>query len=135
MNGLTIGEVASKAAVHIETLRYYERRGLLTPASYRDSGYRLYTSEAVQKIRFIKNAQELGFTLQEIAGLLRLRVSHQARCGDLKGKAEKKLRDVDEKIGKLKAIKQVLEDLVKACRSRATTDRCPILKSLEIAQR
>lgn len=129
---LTIGRVARGAGVNIQTVRYYERRRLLSPEAYRDSGYRLYSREAVSKLRFIKNAQALGFTLNEISGLLRLRVSSRARCGDVKRKAEVKLAGVQEKIFRLKALERVLRDLLGYCRSRATTDRCPILKSLEI---
>ena len=128
---LTIGKVAKQAGVNIETIRYYERCSLLKPASYRDSGYRVYTPEAVRKIRFIKNAQKLGFTLKEISGLLALRVSHRARCGDVKRKAQAKLRDVAEKLFRLQAMKQVLRDLVRTCHSGRMTDQCPILRSLE----
>lgn len=128
---LTIGKLAKQAGVNIDTVRYYERRGLLSPDGYRDSGYRLYDPEAARKLRFIKNAQELGFTLKEISGLLRLRVSSRARCGDVKKKAEVKLAGVQEKIAGLKALERVLRDLIRSCRSRATTDHCPILESLE----
>jgi len=132
---LTIGKLARGAGVNVETIRYYERRGLLSPDGYRDSGYRLYTQEALKKIRFIKNAQKLGFTLKEITGLLRLRVSHSAHCGDVKKKAERKLGDVREKIAGLKALEKVLRELIESCEARAATDRCPILKSLEIQRR
>jgi len=129
---LTIGRVARQAGVNVQTLHYYERRGLLSPAGRRESGYRLYRPDAVRRVRFIKNAQELGFTLNEISGLLRLRVSHAARCPDVKKKAQAKLMDIRGKILRLKAMERVLKDLVQCCRSRSTTDHCPILKSLEI---
>ncbi|MBI2071041.1 MAG: heavy metal-responsive transcriptional regulator [Elusimicrobia bacterium] len=129
---LTIGKVAKLGGVNIQTVHYYERRGILFPDDRRDSGYRLYNEEAVQKLRFIKNAQALGFTLKEIEGLLKLRVSHRARCGDVKRKAETKLRSVREKIASLKAMEKTLLGLVRTCRIKATTDRCPILRSLEI---
>lgn len=132
---LTIGKVAKQAGVNIQTVRYYERRSLLMPNGHRDSGYRLYDEEAIKKIRFIKNAQDLGFTLKEIAGLLRLRVSHRARCGDVKRKAEAKLLSVKGKLQALKALEKTLLDLIKTCRSQATTGNCPILKSLEIEKR
>ena len=128
----TIGKVAKIAEVNIQTVRYYERRGLVSPDAHKDSGYRLYGPEAAQKIRFIKNAQDLGFTLKEIAGLLRLRVSHRARCGDVKKKAGVKLQNVREKILSLKALEKTLLDLIRTCRSQATTNACPILKSLEL---
>lgn len=129
---LTIGKVATQAGVNIQTVRYYERRGLLNPDGRRDSGYRLYTDEAVRKIQFIKNAQALGFTLREIMQLLRLKVSDTARCGDVKRKAEAKLKDIRAKMEGLKALEKTLADLVRTCRSGATTDRCPVLKSLEV---
>lgn len=128
---LTIGKVAKQARVNIQTIRYYERRSLLLPSGRRDSGYRLYTPDAVQKIRFIKNAQGLGFTLKEISSLLRLRVSNRARCGNVKKKAEAKLRDVQVKIADLQALERVLKNLIKMCRNQAATGRCPILRSLE----
>jgi len=132
---LTIGQVAKKARVNFQTVRYYERRRLVLPSGRRESGYRLYAPEAVRRIRFIKNAQQLGFTLREVSGLLKLRVSHRARCGDVKRKAEAKLRDVKSKIAGLLALEKVLSDLVKSCRSQATTERCPVLKTLEISKR
>jgi len=83
----TIGKVAKKARVNIQTVRFYERRGLVSPDGHRDSGYRLYEPEAARKIRFIKNAQELGFSLKEIDGLLRLRVGRRVQCASVKKKA------------------------------------------------
>jgi len=129
---LTVGKVAKKAGVNIQTVRYYERRGILLPEGRRESGYRIYTEDAVRKIRFIKKAQELGFTLREVEQLLRLRVSDRARCGDIKRRTEAKLRDVQLKISGLHALERVLKDLVKSCRVQATTDRCPVLKTLEV---
>lgn len=128
---LQIGIVAKRARVNVQTIRYYERRGLVSPEDHRESGYRLYSGEAVKKIRFIKNAQELGFTLGEIMGLLKLQVSHRSKCGEVKRKAEVRLNDVRSKLDSLKAIEKALIELVDACRSRAATDPCPILKSLE----
>ena len=132
---LTIGKVAKEAGVNIQTLRYYERRGMIQPVSRRDSGYRLYGSDASHRIRFIKRAQELGFTLREISELLKLKVSHRARCGDVKKKAERKLADVEMKMRALKAIEAALKELIRKCRNEATTDDCPILRSLEIDTR
>lgn len=127
---VTIGRLAKEAGVPIDTIRYYERRGLLSPDSYRDSGYRLYDPEAARKLRFIKNAQELGFTLKEISGLLRLRVSSRARCGDIKRRSQAKLEDVESRIRRLEAMRRVLKDLLRTCHSGRTTDHCPILRSL-----
>lgn len=129
---MTIGSLAKRSGVNVQTVRYYERRRLLSPDSRRESGYRLYGDEALKKIRFIKNAQALGFTLVEISKLLQLRVSHRAHCRDVKSRALAKLKDVQAKIASLKALERTLLGLIRACQSRATTDQCPILKSLEI---
>lgn len=128
---ITIGRVAKLARVNIQTVRYYERRGILSPDGRLESGYRLYSREAIQKIRFIKNAQCLGFTLDEIMGLLRLRVGHRGRRVDVRRKAKLKLRQVDEKIATLRSLRRVLEGLIQTCQRRGSTGACPILGSLE----
>lgn len=128
---LTIGKVAKEATVNIQTVRYYERIGLVKPNARRDSGYRLYTDEAILKISFIKHAQELGFTLEEISALLRLRVGRPTRCEEVRARAERRLEDVRKKIAHLRRMEQVLVELITSCRSRKTTDPCPILRSLE----
>lgn len=128
---LTIGRVARQAGVNIQTVRYYERRGLLLPDSHRDSGYRLYGEEAVRKLLFIGNAQELGFSLDEIARLLRLRVGRTIRCGKVKKQAQARLDIVQGKIAGLRAMERVLQRLIRTCSAKATTNRCPILESLE----
>jgi len=129
---LTVGQVAKKAKVNAQTVRFYERQGLVTPFKRSDSGYRVYSANAPQKIRFIKNAQELGFTLKEVSGLLKLKVSNRAHCGDIKKKAEFKVDDVRSKIKQLKSIEKVLNSLIKTCQVKKKTDDCPILKSLDI---
>lgn len=128
---ITIGKVAKQAGVNIQTVRYYERRALLTPAKRLDSGYRLYTVDAVRRIVFIKRAQDLGFTLKEIGSLLRLRSGRTVRCDEFRRKAEVHARDVREKVEKLRAIEKVLQQLIASCQKRTATDRCPILRSLE----
>lgn len=128
---ITIGKVAKRAGVNIQTVRYYERRGLLLPSRRLESGYRLYPDDAVRKIVFIKKAQLLGFTLKEIRSLLRLRSGRTVRCDEVRRKAESHARDVQEKIGKLRSIEKVLRDLIKSCRRRVSTETCPILRSLE----
>src|SRR5437867_10227253 len=128
---LTIGKLAKQVGVNIQTVRYYERRRMLSPATRTSSGYRLYGEEALRRLRFIKNAQALGFTLREIADLLSLRVSSTARCGDVQRKAQAKLAQVEAKIRDLRALDRALQDLVRACRGGQPTDRCPILKSME----
>ena len=93
MNGLTVGEVAAHANVHIETLRYYERRGLLAKPPRSTSNYRHYPRGAVRRVRFIKRAQELGFSLKEIKELLVLRAAPRSRCADVRERATTKIHD------------------------------------------
>ncbi|MBI2384655.1 MAG: MerR family transcriptional regulator [Elusimicrobia bacterium] len=128
---LTVGKVARQAGVNLQTVLYYERRRLLSPARRSDSGYRLYAPETVRVIRFIKNAQALGFTLEEVAKLLRLRVNHRSQCESVKRQARSRLELVQEKIGGLRAMERTLKRLLKTCTARGTTDSCPILESLE----
>ena len=128
---LTIGKLAKQVGVNIQTVRYYERRRMLSPATRTSSGYRLYGEEALRRLRFIKNAQALGFTLREIADLLSLRVSSTARCGDVQRKAQAKLAQVEAKIRDLRALDRALQGLIHACKAGQPTDRCPILKSME----
>jgi len=128
---LTIGKVAKQSRVNIQTVRYYERRRMLTVNRRTEAGYRLYAPEAVRVIRFIKNSQELGFTLTEIAKLLRLRVGHTGQCGPVKRQAEVRLKIVSEKIADLRAMEKVLERLIRTCKAWGTTEVCPMLDSLE----
>lgn len=128
---VTIGTLAKAAGVNVQTVRYYERRRLLTPALRRDSGYRIYREDAQQRLRFIKNAQELGFSLEEIRSLLQLRGRGTASCEKVQKKAAAHARDVRERIARLRAIERVLSQLVRTCQKRGQTDKCPILRSLE----
>lgn len=128
---LKIGGLARAAGVNLQTIYYYERRGILAPAVRLDSGYRLFDDGAVRKLRFIKNAQRLGFTLSEIAALLNLRVGRTDRCEPVLIKAETKLRQVEEKMKSLAGMGRSLRRLIADCRSKKTTDACPILECLE----
>src|SRR5438034_3575150 len=98
MKPLTIGEVARRAAVGIETVRFHERQGLLEEPARKESGYRQYPEDVVARLRFIKRAKELGFSLKEIKDLLALRVDPKTTCAEVKGRAEAKIADVEEKI-------------------------------------
>lgn len=129
--GWTIGQLAKVVAVNVQTVRYYERLKLLSPSARRPSGYRIYGEGEERRLRFIKNAQALGFTLHEIAELLDLRVSSKARCGDVQKKAEAKLRHVEAKVRDLRALGRSLQKLIRTCRAGQPTDKCPILASLE----
>jgi MerR family mercuric resistance operon transcriptional regulator/MerR family gold-responsive transcriptional activator of gol and ges genes len=128
---LTIGRLAKQVGVNLQTVRYYERLRLVTPADRKPSGYRVYDDEALRRLRFIKNAQALGFTLREVNDLLNLRISSIARCGTVQVKAQVKLRQVEAKVRDLQALARTLRSLIQACQAGQTTDRCPILKSLE----
>jgi len=129
--GLTIGRLAKAVGVNIQTVRYYERLKLLEPTDRKPSGYRLYDGESLTRLRFIKNAQALGFTLHEIAELLNLRVSSKARCGAVQRKAEVKLTHVEAKVRELQALARALRELIRSCRAGRPTEQCPILASLE----
>lgn len=128
---LRIGEVAKHAGVNVQTLRYYERRGLLRKPSRTSSGYRQYSSETVQLIRFVKRAQELGFTLKEIKELLRLRGDQRASCSEVRAAAEVKLRDIDNRIESLRRMRGALRILITSCRNNASIRECPILEALD----
>lgn len=128
---LKIGELAKEAGVNLQTVYYYERRGILAPSARLESGYRLYDSGALKRLRFVKSAQALGFSLAEIESLLNLRVGSPARCGAALKKAEAKLREVETKIRSLDRLRRTLRGLVSDCRGRKKTDACPILSSLE----
>ena len=131
METLSIGLLAKKAEVNIQTVRYYERRGLLPDPPRRESGYRQYSKSDLARLRFIKHAKELGFSLREIMELLSLRVDPNTTCADVKKRAEAKLADVEEKILALQRIRKALSHLVGMCRGRGPTSECPILEALE----
>jgi len=131
MNGRTIGAVAKQANVHVETLRYYERRGLVTRPLRSMANYRLYSAETVQRVRFIKHAQVLGFSLQEIKELLALRAAPRARCADVRVRAEAKITAIDAKIRALQAMRKVLTKLVAECVGHGPITDCPILEALD----
>jgi MerR family mercuric resistance operon transcriptional regulator len=131
MKSLTTGQLAKHAEVHIETIRYYERRGLLERPPRTDSGYRLYPKEAILRIRFIRHAQELGFSLQEIGELLCLRHDGKTPCSEVKKRADKKIQDIEQKLVLLRKMKNALMNLTKDCSGRGPVSQCPILEALE----
>ena len=128
---LTIGQVADAADVNIQTIRYYERRGLFPNPRRTPAGYRQYADDAVARLRFIKHAQELGFSLQEIQELLGLRVRHGAACDAVERKTRHKIEVVQQKIRDLQRMRHTLEQLAAACAARRATEECPILEALE----
>ena len=131
MDRLTIGELARRGGVNLETIRYYERRGLLAKPPRLASGYRAYSPEEVRRVRFIKAAQELGFSLKEIDELLALRVDPGRTCADVRVRAKAKIADIDEKIRQLSRMRESLVRVTSACSGRGPTSECPILDSME----
>ena len=131
MNTRTIGQVAKEAGVGVETLRYYEREGLLKEPPRRASGYRQYPEDAVKRIQFIKRAQELGFSLKEITELLALRVDPATSSSEVKQRAEAKLADIQRKVEELLRMKRALEQITHLCSGHGPVSECPILDALE----
>ena len=131
MKTFTIGQVAREAGIGVETVRFYERQGLIEEPSRRASGYRQFDEGVVNRLRFIRKAKELGFTLNEIKELLSLKVAPSSSCADVKGRAEAKIADIEEKIRTLQRMKRALVELTKACKGDGPTNECPILESLD----
>ena len=128
---LSIGKLAKAAGVRVTTVRFYERKGLLPPPPRRVSGYRMYGDADVQRLRFIQEAKELGFSLHEIAELLALRVGTGRTCRNIQQHAVHKIADVDAKIRQLNRFKRALQKLVVQCEAGGTQGACPILDALE----
>jgi len=127
----TIGRVASATGIGVETIRFYEREGLIPEPPRRESGYRQYPPTTIDRVRFIKRAKELGFTLSEIKELLNLSVGVKATCADVKYKANEKIKEVDAKIADLKRIKQALKQLTNQCQGKGPVSECPILEFMK----
>jgi MerR family copper efflux transcriptional regulator len=130
MKPMTVGQVARQAGVGVETVRFYEKNGLLEEPTRRASGYREYDEETVNRLRFIQRAKELGFALSEIRELLSLRCSDQP-CNDVRQRAEAKLAEIEEKVALLLRMKEVLGRLASTCCEQGDKSRCPILEVLE----
>lgn len=128
---LTTSEVAERADVNVQTVRYYERRGLIPEPPRTSAGYRQYRTDHVARIRFIKRAQELGFTLDEAHSLLELRATSTADSSDVRRVAKDKIEEVRTRIRDLMRIEEKLEELVAACDGEQPTEECPILHALE----
>lgn len=126
-----IGKAAELAGVNKETLRYYERCHLIPEPERMDSGYRLFSQRHINQIRFIKRAQELGFTLSEIKDLLNLKMDEETTCSEIKDEAEQKYQDVVSKIKDLQRIKETLSNLIDSCAGGGPKGDCPILDALE----
>jgi len=128
----TIGKLAEKAAVTTDTVRYYEKEGLLSPARKTDAGYRLYNEDAARRLRFIKQAQQCGFSLSEIGELLTLKNSDAACCKDVRSVAIEKKLQMENKIRALQLMSRALTELISICTDETRPlDECPILAALE----
>jgi len=130
MKRLTIGQVARRVGIGVETVRYYEREGLLAEPARRPSGYREYPAEAVDRLRFIRRAKELGFTLREIKDLLELAADPDTTRAEVRGRAEAKVADVEARIADLTRVRDALRALAAACDGHGPLDGCPILHAL-----
>jgi Hg(II)-responsive transcriptional regulator len=127
----TIGKLAKKSGVTVETVRFYEQKGLIKQPLNK-TGYRKYPYDDIMKIKFIKRTQELGFTLNEAKELLDLRVKNNTKCGQVKAKAEFKLSEVEEKIKDLKKMKRSLRKMINSCvNNEKSISECPILEHFE----
>jgi MerR family copper efflux transcriptional regulator len=130
MNNFTIGEVARRAQVGIDTVRYYERHHLLPQAPRRLSGYREYALDDVKRLRFIRRAKDLGFTLAEIRELLALSADRDRGVRGVKARAQTRLAEVERRIRELQQVRRGLKRLIAACPGHGALDRCPILTAL-----
>lgn len=130
MANLTIGKAANAASVRIATIRFYERRGLIAQPCKPDSGYRTYPPETVTRIRFIRQAQGIGFSLKEINDLLSLQARPDAACGDVRERAQAKRAEVERKIDQLIRIRDALDVLIASCPGRGALRSCSILGAL-----
>ncbi len=130
MERLTTGRLARLTGVNRETIRYYERRGLLGAPPRSLSGYRVYPREAINVVRFIKRAQALGFSLREVAELLALSGDSGADCADIRETASRKLEDIEAKIRGLQSMRKTLKKIIKTCPGRGPLSKCSIIESL-----
>lgn len=131
MESLTIGRLAKQAGVNVETIRFYEREGLVKTPARSAAGYRQYSTDAVRRIQFIRRAKDLGFTLKEIAGLLALQAKPGVTCADVRERAQHKIEDIRGRIDTLKRMHAALEKLVNECSGRGPITECPILDAMD----
>ena len=125
----TIGGVAKLSGVGVETIRYYEREGIIEQPKKSMGSFREYPEDVVHRVRFIKRAQELGFSLDEISELLSLRAKGRGTCSTVKGKADEKLIQIEEKIADLKRIQLALLKVKDSCERQAPGEKCPVLEN------
>lgn len=129
---MLIGELARRAGVNVQTVRYYERRGLLAEPSRTLGGYREYTEDALDRLRFIRRAQDLGFTLAEIADLLVLRLDPRTPADAVKRRAHAKIADIDQRVRGLERMRHALVGLAGRCGASGPIEACPLLDALGV---
>lgn len=127
---LTIGQAAQRAGCGVETIRFYERKGLIPRPATPATGFRRYPRTTIERVRFIRQAQALGFSLREIDELLSLRADPATQCADVRGRARSKLVEVEQKIAQLERIRAVLAALIGACPDEGALSSCSILEAL-----
>jgi len=132
---ISTSELAKRGGVNLETIRYYERVGLLPKPPRSAAGYRQFSAESVRRVRFIKRAQELGFSLKEIKELLALRIALGSTRADVRKRAESKIIDIEEKVQHLRAMKKALVRLTESCCGSGPASDCPILESLSLDEK
>jgi MerR family copper efflux transcriptional regulator len=130
MAALTIGELARRAGVGVETVRFYERQGLVPSPPRSGSGYRQYPEDTVSRLRFIQRAKELGFSLREIEELISLRLDPAVPCAEVRSRAEAKVADIDARLRDLTRMRASLSELADACAAGVDSRACPILDAL-----
>ena len=128
---MRIGEVAKKSEVGIETIRYYERQGLLAEPKRRPSGYRQYDESVLSRLQFIRRAKELGFTLAEIKELVGLWYDTETRCEHVRERAERKVEDIEAKIRSLQKMKRSLKQLITGCQANDSIGDCPLMEGID----
>lgn len=131
MKGLTIGALARAAGVKVETIRFYERKGLLRRPAKPETGYRRYPPEDVDRVKFIKKAQGMGFTLREVGEMLRLEYDSELSCAEMSVLADGKIAEMDGKIRTLEAMRHALAEMVRQCPREGSLSLCPIWHRLE----
>ncbi len=132
---MKIGEVAKQSDVGIETIRYYERKGLLAEPERRPSGYRQYDESVVARLQFIRRTKELGFTLAEIKEFLGLWFDVNTRCEHVRARAEQKVVDIEEKVRTLQKMKRSLKKVISECEHKDSVEDCPLLVGIDLGSR
>lgn len=132
MDNLSIGQLARAAGVTVETLRFYEKRGLLAAPRRRRNGYRQYSPEAVTRVQFIRHAKQVGFTLRDVSELLTMRQNRKTSCADIRARAADKIDQIELKIKELERIRDALSRMVQKCSGSGSLSDCPILEELEL---